>query len=131
MLLNELFYFPLPRFFCDGATEKTVTLTLLDKFGTTRQEKTRQVSCQYPIVAISDLSQDHADNTNENPWEVTQEFPNATMVAAGAAKTYQVRKGKFTNMLLIRMLLLLLLLLLHLLHLLHLFWCRFLLLLLL
>jgi hypothetical protein len=34
-----------------------------------------QVSCQFPILEIWDLSSNNTDNHNRNGWEVTKPFP--------------------------------------------------------
>ena len=46
-----------------------------DLFGTTTTVKTRKVSCQYPIMAIQDMSSAHPSNQQNNSWTVTTEFP--------------------------------------------------------
>lgn len=63
------------KFFCDRTTEKTVTILLEDPLANTRSVSTRKVSCQYDLIKIEDLSSVHPENTNNNTWHVTKEFP--------------------------------------------------------
>ena len=44
-------------------------------FDTTTTVKTRKVSCQYPIMAIQDMSPTHDVNVQNNSWTVITEFP--------------------------------------------------------
>ena len=64
------------RFFCDRTTEKTVTLTLTDQLDKKTEVKTRELSCQYPILAVQDLSADHADNKYNTSWTLMKAFPS-------------------------------------------------------
>lgn len=78
------------RFFCDRATEKTVHLQLEDRFGKQINTTTKKVSCQYPILTIEDLSENHTSNTQENGWAVTKPFPTQEEIDnLGMAKTYE------------------------------------------
>ncbi|XP_059083429.1 uncharacterized protein LOC131880752, partial [Tigriopus californicus] len=78
------------RFFCDRATEKTVHLQIDDQFGKQINTTTSKVSCQYPILTINDLSENHTSNIKENGWEVTKPFPTTDEIDnLGMAKTYE------------------------------------------
>ena len=48
---------------------------MTDLFGTTTTVSTRKVSCQYPIMAITDMSPTHPLNQQNNSWTVIAEFP--------------------------------------------------------
>ena len=62
------------KFFCDKATEKTVSLMVKDQFdtGSHKQVHTKKVSCQFPILEIWDLSSTNPDNLFANGWEVSE-----------------------------------------------------------
>ncbi len=85
------------KFFCDRTTEKTVWLTVRDRFGYERTVSTKKVSCQFPILDIHDISSTDVENPkyglelciewmlqnrifSVNGWEVTQNFPTVEHV---------------------------------------------------
>ena len=51
-------------------------------FDTTTTVKTRKVSCQYPIMAIHDMSATHPLNLQNNSWTVLLEFPTDAEIQA-------------------------------------------------
>ena len=48
---------------------------LKDPLGNEREQKTRKVSCQYPILDVKDQSFTHPDNVKNNTWHVRHDFP--------------------------------------------------------
>ena len=75
LLVEDRIIYAERKYFCERATEKTVTLYVHDEFGTSVDVSTNKVSCQYPILEIEDESPSHTENVNENGWTVTRDFP--------------------------------------------------------
>lgn len=61
----------------------------MDLFGNSLSVMTNKVSCQYPILEILDLSQNHTANAKENEWSVDLAFPTQSEIDAGAEKKYE------------------------------------------
>ncbi len=51
-----------------------------DAFDTIVEKTTSQVSCQYPIVEITDLTASLGKNKATNAWSVINEFPTVEEV---------------------------------------------------
>ena len=53
-------------------------------FDSTTSVQTRKISCQYPIMAIHDLSSTHYLNVQNNSWTVLQEFPTNEQIQSAS-----------------------------------------------
>ena len=75
------------KFFCEKPTEKTVKVTVRDVKGGTEFVETPKITCQYPIVEIFDLSQEHATNKPKNvPFEVIDPMSTLAELSAGGTR---------------------------------------------
>ena len=64
------------KFFCDGLSEKRVHLKVhKQNMGIVRSISSDRISCQYPILKISDLTQNHSENTGNNSWSIVKPYP--------------------------------------------------------
>ena len=64
------------KFFCDGLSEKKVHLKIhKQNMGIVRSISSDRISCQYPILRISDLTQNHSENTGNNSWSIVKPYP--------------------------------------------------------
>ena len=64
------------KFFCDGLSEKRVHLKVhKQNMGIVRSISSDRISCQYPILKISDLTQNYSENTGNNSWSIVKPYP--------------------------------------------------------
>ncbi len=61
---HDRFFRTEEKLYCDRPTEKTVRLTLTDEEGGAVVRSTPKITCQYPIVNLTDHSRVNVDNAD-------------------------------------------------------------------
>ena len=58
---------------------------MTDVFDNYKNVSTAKVTCQYPILAITDMSHNHTDNVKDNGWNVVKPFPSMADAQLGVS----------------------------------------------